>query len=84
MSGKKKQTELDKMFSLIEIWTVLKLVKCNISKDNFNLEQNTIQKKISSWQIDDTIETLLRFPKKKKPVQCRNTYLKQIKEFGNF
>lgn len=44
MSGKKNK-ELDKMFSLIEIWTVLKLVKCNISKDNFNLEQNTIQKK---------------------------------------
>lgn len=56
---RKKNKELDKMFSLIEIWTVLKLVKCNISKDNFNLEQNTIQKKISSWQIDDTIETLL-------------------------
>ena len=32
MSGKKKQKnkELDKMFSLTEIWTVLKLVKCNI------------------------------------------------------
>lgn len=24
------------------------------------------------------------FKKKKKPVRCRNTYLKQIKEFGNF
>lgn len=47
MSGKNKKTkkELDKMFTLIEIWTVLKLVKCNISKDNFNLEQNTVQKK---------------------------------------
>lgn len=42
MSGKQR---IDKMFSLIEIWTILKLVKCNISKDNFNLEQNTIQKK---------------------------------------
>lgn len=43
MSEKKQKPkntkELDKMFSLTDIWTVLKLVKYNIWKNNFNLEQ---------------------------------------------